>query len=155
LPHSKTLTLMNKVSILNKKASFNYILEQKYTAGIALLGTEVKAIRNHQITMTEAFCVFDQGELWLKNMHISEWKFGGYANHEPLRPRKLLLKSQELRKLKKGMEAEGYTIIPVRLFLNEKGLIKLEIALAKGKKLYDKREDLKKKDTEREMSRKF
>lgn len=146
---------MNKVSILNKKAGFNYHLEQKFSAGLVLFGTEVKAIRNHQVNLTEAYCVFDKDELWIKNMHISEWKFGGYANHEPLRPRKLLLQASELRKLKKGMEAEGYTIIPVRLFLNDKGLVKLDIALAKGKKLYDKREDLKKKDTERELKRKF
>ncbi|MCK9481164.1 MAG: SsrA-binding protein SmpB [Bacteroidia bacterium] len=146
---------MANLNILNKKAGFNYALEQRFTAGLSLTGTEVKSIKQNNASISEAYCVFEDTELFIKNMHISEWKFGSYLNHDPLRSRKLLLTKKELRKLKKGIETEGYTIIPVRIFLSERGFIKIEIALAKGKKLFDKREDIKKKDIEREHNRKF
>ncbi|MBX2986029.1 MAG: SsrA-binding protein [Bacteroidia bacterium] len=146
---------MSNLNIVNKKAGFNYALEQKYTAGMALTGTEVKSIRQSNASISEAYCVIEGNELFIKNMHISEWKFGSYLNHEPLRTRKLLLTKKELRKLKRGIETEGYAIIPIRVFLSDRGLIKIEIALAKGKKLFDKREDIKKKDLERETKRKF
>jgi SsrA-binding protein len=146
---------MSKVSIVNKKASFNFHLEQRFTAGIVLTGTEVKSIRANNASISEAYCVFQKGELFILNMHIALWKFGGYSNHDPLRGRKLLLNKRELKKLKVGMETQGNTIVPVKVFLSEKGLVKVDIALAKGKKTVDKREDIKKKDTERELNRKF
>lgn len=144
-----------KINIVNKKAGYNYHLEEKYIAGIALTGTEVKSVRNNNASLAEAYCVFKNHELYLVQMHISEWKYGSYLNHNPTRERKLLLQKKELRKLKKGIEAEGYTLIPVRVFTSPRGLIKIEIALAKGKKTVDKREDIKKKDLERELNRKF
>lgn len=144
-----------KINIVNKKAGYNYHLEEKYIAGIALTGTEVKSVRNNNASLAEAYCVFKNHELYLVQMHISEWKYGSYLNHNPTRERKLLLQKKELRKLKKGIEAEGYTLIPVRVFTSPIGLIKIEIALAKGKKTVDKREDIKKKDLERELNRKF
>ncbi len=143
------------MSIVNKKASFNFHLEQRFTAGIVLTGTEVKSIRANNASISEAYCVFQKGELFILNMHIALWKFGGYSNHDPLRGRKLLLNKRELKKLKVGMETQGNTIVPVKVFLSEKGLVKVDIALAKGKKTVDKREDIKKKDTERELNRKF
>ena len=143
------------MSIVNKKASFNFHLEQRFTAGIVLTGTEVKSIRANNASISEAYCVFRKGELFILNMHIALWKFGGYSNHDPLRGRKLLLNKRELKKLKVGMETQGNTIVPVKVFLSEKGLVKVDIALAKGKKTVDKREDIKKKDTERELNRKF
>ena len=146
---------MSKLNITNKKAGFNFHLEEKYVAGLSLTGTEVKSIRANNASISEAYCVFDGMELLIKNMHISEWKYGSYLNHDPIRPRKLLLNKKELRKLKIGIEAEGYAIIPVRVSLNERGLIKIEIALGKGKKTVDKREDIKKKDIERELKLKF
>ncbi|MCO6494828.1 MAG: SsrA-binding protein [Bacteroidetes bacterium] len=146
---------MANLNIVNKKAGFNFQLEQRFTAGLSLTGTEVKSIRNNNASISESYCVFVGNELFIKNMHISEWKFGSYLNHEPLRDRKLLLTKRELRKLKKGVEVEGYTIVPIKVFLSERGLIKIEIALAKGKKQFDKREDIKKKDLERESKLKF
>jgi SsrA-binding protein len=146
---------MKTLNISNKKAYFNFAIEQSYIAGIELTGTEVKSIRNNNATISEAHCVFKGNELFIVNMHVSEWKFGSYLNHNPVRERKLLLNKRELKKLIVGLEAEGFTVIPVKLFLNERGLIKLEIALAKGKKLVDKREDIKKKDVERDLNRKF
>lgn len=143
------------MSIVNKKASFNFHLEQRFTAGMVLTGTEVKSIRANNASISEAYCVFQKGELFILNMHIALWKFGGYSNHDPLRGRKLLLNKRELKKLKVGMETQGNTIVPVKVFLSEKGLVKVDIALAKGKKTVDKREDIKKKDTERELNRKF
>lgn len=144
-----------KINIVNKKAGYNYILEEKYTAGIVLTGTEVKSVRNNNASLAEAYCVFKNQELFIVQMHISEWKYGSYLNHNPTRERKLLLQKKELKKLKKGIEAEGYTLIPVRIFSSERGHIKIEIALAKGKKTVDKRQDIKKKDLERELNRKF
>lgn len=143
------------MSIVNKKASFNFHLEQRFTAGMVLTGTEVKSIRANNASISEAYCVFQKGELFILNMHIALWKFGGYSNHDPLRGRKLLLNKRELKKLKVGMETQGNTIVPVKVFLSENGLVKVDIALAKGKKTVDKREDIKKKDTERELNRKF
>ncbi|MFN8164886.1 MAG: SsrA-binding protein SmpB [Bacteroidia bacterium] len=139
--------------IKNKKASFEYHLLTTYTAGIMLSGTEVKSIREGKATLAESFCVFINGELWVKNMHISEFKQGSYNNHEPKRQRKLLLNKTELSKIQSKMKEKGTTIIPVQLFFNERGYAKLEIAIARGKKLFDKREDMKRKDQEREISR--
>ena len=137
----------------NKKAVFEYHIETKYEAGLVLTGTEIKSVRASQANLADSFCVFMNGELWVKGMHISEYKEASYNNHAAKRDRKLLLRQPELRKLETKLKEKGYTLIPVRLYINEKGLAKLEIALARGKKLFDKREDLKKKDDTLEMSR--
>jgi len=139
--------------VVNRKASFEYTLEVKYEAGIVLSGTEIKSVRNSQANLDDAYCTFYNNELWVKGMHIAEYKEGSYNNHLAKRDRKLLLKKTELKKLFSKVKEKGYSIIPIRLYLSEKGLAKLEIALARGKKLYDKRQDLKKKEADREMDR--
>ena len=141
------------VEIKNKKAAYEFFLVEKFTAGIALTGTEIKSIRNAKASIAEAYCAFDEEELFVKNMHISEYKYGTINNHEPKRPRKLLLNRKELKKLLVKTKERGFTIIPTLLFINEKGLAKLEIALAKGKKLYDKRDSIKQKDMARDQER--
>jgi len=141
------------ISIKNKKASFEYHFITTYTAGIILSGTEVKSIREGKANLTDSYCVFVDGELYVKNLHISEYKQGSYNNHEPKRMRKLLLEKIELRKIQSKLKDKGTTIIPVQLFFNERSYAKLEIAVAKGKKLYDKRESLKEKDVRRQMQR--
>ncbi|MFD2998854.1 SsrA-binding protein SmpB [Pontibacter toksunensis] len=141
------------VNIVNRKASFEYQFIEKYTAGIMLMGTEIKSIREGQVNMGEGYCVFQRSELWLHNMHISTYTEGTHYNHEPTRARKLLLNKRELRKLENGAQEQGVTIIPVRVFISDRGFAKVEIALARGKKLYDKRQDIKEKDVKREMAR--
>ena len=139
--------------IKNKKAGFEYHFLNTYTAGIMLSGTEVKSIREGKATLTDSFCIFIEGELYIKNMHISEYKQGSYNNHEPKRMRKLLLTKVEQRKMLSKLREKGTTIIPVQLFFNERGYAKVEIAIARGKKLFDKRESLKEKDVRRQMAR--
>lgn len=141
------------INIKNRKASHEYELIDKYVAGIALKGTEIKSIRNSQVNMSDSHCVFILEELWIKNLHISEYVNGGYINHEPKRERKLLLNRQELDKIHGKVKTKGVTIIPLRLFVNKKGKAKIEIAVAKGKKLFDKRESLKVKDNQRILDR--
>lgn len=141
------------ISIKNKKASYEYFLTDEFTAGIVLSGTEIKSLRDGKANLTDAYCAFTGEELYVKNLHISEYTYGTYANHEPKRDRKLLLSKRELRKLLTKTREKGLTIIPVLLFINDKGLAKLIIAIAKGKKNYDKRESLKTKDTRRELDR--
>ena len=145
--------MANPVKIKNKKASFEYFLIEKFVAGIVLTGTEIKSIRGGKASINEAYCAFSGDELFVRNMHIAEYDYGTYNNHDPKRERKLLLTKRELRKLKSKLNEKGLTLIPTFLFINEKGLAKLEIALGKGKKLHDKRETLKQKDTKREMER--
>jgi SsrA-binding protein len=142
-----------KVSIRNKRASFEYEFIDVHTAGIQLTGTEIKSIRDSKANITDAFCIFVNNELFVRNMYISIYKEGSYNNHEPKRDRKLLMNKSELRKLSIKLKDKGLTIIPLKLFLNPKGLAKLEIALAKGKKTYDKRESLKEKDAKRQIDR--
>jgi len=139
--------------IRNKKASFEYHFLQTYAAGIMLTGTEVKSIREGKANFSDSFCVVLNNELFLKNMHVSEYKEGSYNNHEPKRIRKLLLNKEEMRKIQNKLKEKGTTIIPVRLFFNERGIAKIEIAVARGKKLFDKRESLKEKDLKRQLSR--
>jgi len=139
--------------IKNKKAGFEYHFLNTYSAGIMLSGTEVKSIREGKANLTDAFCIFIDGDLFVKNMHISEYKQGSYSNHEPKRMRKLLLTKTELRKIQSKLKEKGTTIIPVQLSFNERGYAKLEIAIARGKKLFDKRESLKEKDLRRQMQR--
>jgi SsrA-binding protein len=135
-----------KTLVQNRKASFEYIFLDVYTAGIKLLGSEVKAIRENNVTISNGHCYFKDGELYVKGMHISEHKESGkYQNHDPLRERKLLLKKKELKKLLAGIEVKGNTIIPISLGLSSTGYVKLQIALAKGKKLHDKKQVLKEK----------
>lgn len=141
------------INIKNKRASFEYEFLDKYVAGIQLTGTEIKSIRESKLNLSDGYCVFINNELWVKNIHISEYKEGSYNNHIPKRDRKLLLNRTELRKIQNETKDKGITIIPTRLFINDKGLAKLEIAVAKGKKLYDKREDIKEKDAKRQMER--
>ena len=141
------------INIKNRKASHEYEFIDKFVAGVVLTGTEIKSIRNSQVNMSDAHCVFIKNELWIKNLHISEYSNGGYVNHEPKRERKLLLNRQELEKINGKVTTKGMTIIPTRLFVNDKGRAKLEIAVAKGKKLFDKRESLKDKDNKRDLDR--
>jgi SsrA-binding protein len=141
------------INIKNRKASHEYEFIDKFVAGVVLTGTEIKSIRNSQVTMSDAHCVFIENELWIKNLHISEYSNGGYVNHEPKRERKLLLNRQELEKINGKVTTKGMTIIPTRLFVNDKGRAKVEIAVAKGKKLFDKRESLKDKDNKRDLDR--
>ena len=145
------------INIKNKRASFDYEFIDTYTAGIVLTGTEIKSIRLGKASLVDTYCYFVQGELWVKNMHIAEYFYGSYNNHSARRERKLLLSKKELRKIGRSRKRNpGFTIVPVRLFINEKGLAKLVVALAKGKKQYDKRESFeKKKDDRREMDRMF
>ncbi len=141
------------IRIKNRKVTFEYELIEKFVAGIKLTGTEIKSIRGGKVNLTESYCQFYGGELFVKNMHISEYDFGSSNNHEALRDRKLLLNRKELTKLEKKVKESGLTIVCVKLFINDRGLAKLEIALARGKKTYDKRESLKLKDSKRDMDR--
>lgn len=145
--------MQEAIRIKNRKASFEYHFIDTYVAGIQLLGTEIKAIREGKVNLVDAYCHFIKEELFISNMTISEYSLGTYANHEPRRMRKLLLQKKELKKLRNSIKEKGLTIIPLALFVNDKGLAKLEIALAKGKKLYDKREDIKAKDVKRDLDR--
>lgn len=143
----------SQVNIKNRKARFNYEVLDTFEAGIKLLGTEIKSIRDSKASLQEAFCYFKEEELWIKNMHVAEYTHGNINNHEPLRERLLLLHKRELRKLKDEVERGNRTVIPLNLYINEKGLAKLKIALAQGKKNYDKRESMKERDQKREMDR--
>jgi SsrA-binding protein len=147
--------MSSSVNIKNKKAFFNYEILEKYEAGLQLTGTEIKSIRNGKASINEAYCYFKNGELFVKNMYIAEYEQGTFYNHEPRRERKLLLHKQELQKLEKKLEQKGLTIIPLRLYINKRGWAKLEIGLAKGKKLYDKRETIKERDVKRDLGRKL
>lgn len=151
----KKSEISNNINIRNKRASFDYELLDKYNAGIVLGGTEIKSIRMGKASLVDAYCIFANGELWIKNMNVSEYKDGTYNNHETRRDRKLLLQSKELHKLERKIKETGLAIIPTRLFINERGFAKLQIALAKGKKQYDKRQSLKEKDDKRQMDRKM
>ena len=142
------------INIKNKRARFEYELIDEYTAGIILTGTEIKSIRNSKASITESFCEFNQkGELFTVNMHIEEYAFGTRFNHKPKAQRKLLLNKKELNKLYKEVKNGGLTIVPLRLFINEKGFAKIRIALARGKKLYDKRETIKDRENKRDLDR--
>ncbi len=144
---------IQKISIKNKKAGFEYFLTEEFTAGIVLRGTEIKSIREGKANLTDSYCMFHNEELFVCNMHIAEYRFGNYYNHDPKSERKLLLQKRELRKIRNKSKDKGVTVIPIELFLNEKGLAKLKIAIARGKKLYDKRESIKEKDNRRQMDR--
>ena len=142
-----------KIEILNRKAGFNYHADAKYTAGIMLTGTEVKSIRAGHVNMGDSYAVLDSGELWLRNLHVSPFAQGSFGQHDPLRDRKLLLTQKELKKIAVALKNVGIAAFPIRLFENDKGLFKLELGVGAGKKMHDKREDLKAKDVEREIAR--
>ena len=142
-----------EINIKNRKAEFEYILITSFTAGIVLTGTEIKSIRAGKVNLTDSYCSFINGELWAHNIHISEYANGSYNNHEPKRDRKLLLNRKELKKLQSKLNDRGMTIIPTRMWINENGYAKLDIALARGKKMFDKRESIKEKDQRRAAAR--
>ncbi len=144
---------MGNIRIKNKRASFEYFILEKYVAGIVLTGTEIKSIRNGKASLADAYGLFENGELFVRGMHIAEYSYGTYNNHLAKRDRKLLLNKRELKKLFIKVKEKGLTLVPLVLFINDRGLAKLEIGLAQGKHHYDKREDLRKKDSQREIDR--
>ena len=137
----------------NRQAYHEFFIDAKYEAGMVLLGTEVKSLRDNRASFNDSYCLVHKGEIWLKSLHIAEYSHGNANNHDPLRDRKLLLEKREIKKIEGKLKEKGHTIIPLRIFFNDKGLAKIEIGLAKGKKLHDKRDSIKKKDLEREMKR--
>lgn len=141
------------MEIRNRTAYHEYFIEGKYIAGMVLSGTEVKSLRAGKASFNDAYCYFHKGELWIKSLHIAEYSHGTSSNHIPVQDRKLLLQKKELRKLEARIKEKGFTIVPLLIFFNEKGLAKMEIGLGKGKHLYDKRETMRQRDTEREMKR--
>jgi SsrA-binding protein len=145
--------MRKQTEIKNRSAYFEYFIEDKYVAGIVLTGTEVKSLREGKANFNDSYCLFQSGELWIRSFHISEYSHGTVNNHDPIRERKLLLKARELKKMEARIKDKGYTVVPLRLFFNEKNLAKLEIGLGKGKKLHDKRDTIRQRDTEREMKR--
>jgi SsrA-binding protein len=141
------------MEIKNRSAYHEYFIEAKYEAGMVLLGTEVKSIRTGKVSFNDSYCLLDNGEIWVRSLHIAEYSHGNLNNHDPVRNRKLLLEKREIKKIESRLKEKGYTIIPLRMFFNEKNLVKMEIGLAKGKKLHDKRETIKQKDVQREIKR--
>lgn len=141
------------MEIKNRSAFHEYFIDNTYVAGMVLTGTEVKSLRAGKASFNDSYCQIYKGEIWVKNLHISEYSHGTVNNHNPLRDRKLLLQKREIRRIESRLKEKGYTLIPLRIFFNEKNLIKMEIGLARGKKLHDKRETIKKRDVEREIRR--
>lgn len=142
-----------KMEIKNRSAYYEYFIDDKYVAGIVLTGTEVKSLRAGRASFNDSYCLINKGELWIKSLHIAEYSHGTVNNHDPLRERKLLLQKREIKKIENKLKEKGYTIVPLRIFFTDKNLLKIEIGLGKGKKLYDKRESIKQKDVDREMKR--
>ncbi|MFT3674783.1 MAG: SsrA-binding protein SmpB [Chitinophagaceae bacterium] len=139
--------------IRNRAAYHEYFIDAKYEAGMVLLGTEVKLIRGGKVSFNDSYCLIHKGEIWIKSLHIAEYSHGNINNHDPIRDRKLLLQKREISRIEAKLKEKGYTLIPLRIFFNDKNLVKIEIGLAKGKKLHDKRDTLRQKDAEREMKR--
>ena len=143
------------MDLSNRKAYHEYHIEQKYVAGLVLSGTEIKSLRAGKASFNDSYCFFHKGELFVKSLHISEYNFGTHYNHEPMQERKLLLQKKELRKLENKIKEKGYSIIPLKIFFSESGFAKMEIGLGKGKKIYDKRETIKARETDRDIKRKY
>lgn len=141
------------MEIKNRSASYEYFIEDTFDAGMMLTGTEVKAIRDGRVSFNDSYCLLDRGELYVKGLHISPYEFGSYANHNPTRERKLLLKKKELDKIAQKLKEKGFTIIPLSIYFNQRGYAKMRIGLGKGKKLHDKRESIKQRESEREIKR--
>ncbi len=141
------------VYIKNRPATFEYAIEDRLTAGLVLSGSEIKSVRNSRVSFNDSYCLFIKGELWVKSLHIAEYANAGYASHDPVQERKLLLNKKELRKWGDKVKEKGLTIVPLSISINDKGWAKLEIGLGKGKKLHDKRESIKSRDADREMKR--
>lgn len=147
--------ISNTIQIKNKRATFDFELLETFTAGIVLTGTEIKSIRLGKASLVDTFCVIERNEVWVKNMYVAEYFYGTYNNHSTRRDRKLLLHKKEIRKLDSAAKNSGFTIVPTRMFINERGLVKVVIAVAKGKKEFDKRQSIKERDDRREMDRAF
>lgn len=145
----------NQITIKNKRASFDYELLETFTAGLVLTGTEIKSIRLGKASLVDTFAIVERGEVWVKNMYVAEYFFGTYNNHAPRRDRKLLLNRKEIHRLQTAAKDRGFTLVPTRLFINERGLAKLVLAIARGKKEYDKRQSIRERDDRREMDRMF
>jgi SsrA-binding protein len=141
------------ISLINRQATFIYFIEDKFEAGLQLLGTEVKSLREGKASFNEAYCLLEEGEVWIKSLHIAPYSHGSHANHDPIRTRKLLLQKKEIKKIESRLKEKGYTVVPLKIFFSSKGFAKVEIGLARGKKQADKRESLKKKQAEREMKK--
>lgn len=148
---NKSDKIKGRVLIRNRRATFDYEILDTYTAGIVLVGTEIKSIRQGKASLVDSYCIVHRGEIWVKNMYIAEYFFGSFGNHESRRDRKLLLNKREIRTLENAAKDVGYTIIPLKLYINDKGLAKLEIGLARGKKQYDKRAAIKEREQKREL----
>jgi len=149
----KALEKEIKVVATNRKATFQYFIVNRYKAGIVLGGTEVKSVRSGKVNLSDAYCIFKDGELWMRSVHIAEYRHGGFYNHAAKRERKLLLTKRELRKLETRIKERGYTIIPTEIFINERNFIKVEIALVKGKKAFNKKNSIRERDIKRDMDR--
>lgn len=147
------MKISNSVNIVNRRARFEYEISDEYEAGIVLVGTEIKSLRSSKASIAESFCQMKDGELWLVNMMIDPYLMGSFYNHATRRDRKLLLHKQELRKIEKKAQNVGFTIIPLKLYLNKNGIVKLRIGIGQGKKLYDKRQSIKKRETNRDLAR--
>lgn len=145
--------MSDNVYIKNRPATFEYAIEDRLKAGIVLTGSEIKSVRNGKVSFNDSYCFFDHGELWVKSLHIAEYVNAGYAGHVPVHDRKLLLTKKELAKWQAKVKEKGFTIVPLSVFINEKGYAKMELGLGKGKKLHDKRETEKSKDVAREIKR--
>ncbi len=145
--------MSDQINIRNRSATFEYAIEDRIKAGIVLTGSEIKSVRNGKVSFNDSYCIFTNGELWIKSLHIAEYANAGYAGHIPVHDRKLLLTKKELAKWQAKVKEKGYTIVPLSVFINDKGYAKVEIGLGKGKKVHDKRESIKSRDVEREMKR--
>ncbi len=141
------------MELRNKSATFEYFIEDKFDAGMVLTGTEVKSLREGRVSFNDSYCLIDRGEMYVKGLHIAHYSFGSYSNHPPVRDRKLLLKKKELSRITQKLKDKGFTIIPLKIYFNERGFAKMQIGLAKGKKLHDKRESVKQRESEREIKR--
>jgi SsrA-binding protein len=141
------------MELRNKSATFEYFIEDKFDGGMVLTGTEVKSLREGRVSFNDSYCLIDRGEMYVKGLHIAHYSFGSYSNHPPVRDRKLLLKKKEISRITQKLKDKGFTIIPLKIYFNERGFAKMQIGLAKGKKLHDKRESVKQRESEREIKR--
>lgn len=147
------MPITSLMELKNRQAFYEYFIDDKYVAGMVLTGTEVKSLRAGRASFNDSYCLLHKGEVWIRSLHIAEYSHGTFNNHDPLRERKLLLQKREIRKIESKLKEKGYTLVPLRIFFNEKNLVKIEIGLGRGKKLHDKRDTIKKREADREMKR--